>query len=157
MIDTAVEHGAPKILRQVVSASLTPATTAGPLLDVDRGALTHLVEHEATSVSKQWGRWVQPVDVKLDALRSPQWVVQHNPGFAQRAAHKGDLRCSILETLRRDLSDEPASEASLARWCGATVMAIRAALTDLECESPYLQVERRRGRGGSRIWLDQVV
>jgi hypothetical protein len=59
-----------------------------------------------------------------------------------RAAHKGDLRCSIVEVIRRDLEAETVSEMELARRCGATQPAIRAALADLERELPELRIER---------------
>lgn len=153
LLDTAVEHGAPKSLRQVVASALSKAADPGPLFVTDQGPLASLVEPEATPASKRWGRWVQPVETKPDALRPPAWVLRRNPEFAGRAAHKGDLRTSIVHTLRRDLGGGPVSEAQLARSCGATPIAVRAALDDLRHELPNLDVERRRGRGGSCIVL----
>lgn len=153
ILDTAVDHGAPKSLRHVVTESLQPAPQPGPLFEVDRGPLASSIEADATPVSKRWGQWVQPVEPKPDALRPPQWIVRHNPSFASRAAHKGDLRTSIIETFRRDLRGQPVSETELARRCAATLLAVRSALDDLQHELPQLRIDRRRGRNGSQILL----
>lgn len=137
----------------MVAGALSSAPEPGPLFDVDRGALSEWVEQDAAALSKKWGRWAQAIELKRDALRPPRWIVSRNPSFRERAAHKGDLRCSVLETLRRDLGNGPVSEADLSRRCAATVVAIRAALDDLERELPGLEIERCRGRSGTRIRL----
>jgi hypothetical protein len=157
ILDTAADHGGAKSLRRTVADGLTRAQTPGPLFEVDRGELASLVEGEATETSRRWGRWVQPITLKPDALRPPHWVIEKNPSLSWRAAHKGGLRCSVVEVLRRDLAGEEVSEAALARNCGATLPAVRAALEDLLREIPGLRVERRRGRAGTRIQLDQAA
>lgn len=157
LIETAVAAGAPRSLGRVVVTGLSFAPEPGPLFEVDRGPLAAVVKRSATPISRRWGRWVQPIEIKADAIRPVRWVLQHNPELARRAAHKGDLRSSVLEVLRRDLAGGPVSEAALARACGATVLAIRAALDDLQLEAPELVVERRRGRLGSRIELLDVA
>jgi len=153
LIETAVEHGAPAHLARIVTAKLATDPTPEPLFESDRGPLRALIEASATPVSRHWGRWVQPIELKLNALRDPQWVVSRNKTFTLRAAHKGDLRCSIIESLNRDLKRGPASETTLARRCGATIPAVRTAIHDLCTELPNLRIERRRGRGGSRVTL----
>jgi hypothetical protein len=150
LIETAIEHGAPRALSRSIDR-LTAVSPPAPLFAVDRGALAGYVEPLATATSKRWGRWVQPIELKPDALRTPGWILQRNPGFARRAAHKGDLRTTILETLERDLGGSAASESDLARRCHANLPAVRAALADLALERPELKVERRRGRAGSTI------
>lgn len=153
LLDTAVEHGAPKSLRQTVTPELSSAPNPGPLFEVDRGSLAKLVNENATATSKRWGRWTQPIEPKPDALRPPSWILNKNPEFAERAAHKGDLRCSVLQTLRHDVGDAPVNETELARQCAATPVAIRAALADLQRERSDLNIDRHRGRGGTRIML----
>jgi len=153
ILETAVNHGAPKVLRQVVADALEAAPNPGPLLDVDRNNYADILEKEATETSKRWGRWVQPIELKHDAIRAPTWVIEQNPSLAWRAAHKGDLRCSIAETLRRDLFGGPVSESELARQCGATRAAVRAALADLRHELPTLNIDRQHGAKGSQIVL----
>ena len=155
LLETAVEHGGPKALRQFVVDALSKAPDPGPLLDVDRDSFADLVEAEATEVSKHWGRWVQPIEPKPDALRAPGWIVKQNPSLAWRAAHKGYLRCSLVETLSRTHLGGPVSESELARNCGATRAAVRAALDDLSLELQELEVTRHQGRHGSQIRLHQ--
>lgn len=156
IIDTAADHGGAKYLRRTVTDSLSCAQSPGPLFELDRGELAGLVKTEATGTSLRWGRWVQPVTLKPDALRPPAWVIEKNPSLSWRAAHKGGLRCSVVEVLRRDLAGREVCEAALARGCGATIPAVRAALQDLRRELPELRITRRLGRSGTRIRLEQA-
>jgi hypothetical protein len=151
LIETAVEHGAPATLKKTVVQSLRAAEVPRPLFDVDQGPLAALVEKSATAASKRWGKWLQPVELKPEALRTLHWVLTHNPGLRLRAVRKGDLRCSIIEVVKHDLGGGPVSESQLARACAASVPAIRSAVADLLIELPELVVDRQRGRGGSRI------
>lgn len=156
LIETAVEHGAQKYLRKIVTTGLKPASEPGPLFDVDREWLTESLEEDATDLSKDWGRWCQEIELKTDTLRPTAWILAKNPSFRDRAVRKGDLRSSILETLQRDV-DEAVSELELARLCEATPVAVRTALVELMLESERLHVEPGRGRNGSQIWLSDVA
>ena len=157
LLGTAVEHGAPKLLRKIVVGELAQATTPGPLFEVDRGPLSDLIEADATETSKHYGRWVQPIELKPGALRTPQWVLKKNPSLSWRAAHKGDLRCSVAETLRRNMLGATISESELARQCGATRAAVRAALHDLQFEFLGLKIIRQQGVRGSMIHLEKTT
>jgi len=116
-----------------VMALCPPAELPGPLFDVDRHnpALAARAERRASPVSQRWNLWTEELPVKKDAIRPAGWIIDHNPVLRARADFKGDLRASILEVLRADAS-AGASESELARACGVTRMAVRAALADLE-------------------------
>lgn len=152
LIETAVEHGAQKYLRKIVTTRLKTAPEPGPLFNIDRDWLSGVLEDDATDLSKQWGRWCQEIETKPDTLRPTDWILAKNPSFRERAVRKGDLRASILETLQRDV-EEPVSELELARLCDATPVAVRSALDELLLESERLHIEPGRGRIGSQIWL----
>lgn len=154
LIETAVEHGAQKYLRKVVTTGLETAPEPGPLFEVDRDWLGDDLESDATDLSKRWGRWCQEIELKPDTLRPAAWILAKNPSFRERAVRKGDLRTSILETLRRDVN-EAVSELQLARLCEATPIAVRNALSELLLETDTLHVETNRGRHGSDIWIDR--
>ena len=67
-----------------------------------RSALAALAEKHASPVSQRWRHWAQPVELRPEAVRSPRWVMARNPELQRRADLLGDLRCSIIETLRHD-------------------------------------------------------
>lgn len=154
LIETAVEHGAQKYLRKIVTTSLETAPEPGPLFEVDRDWYADNVKEDATTLSQEWGRWCQKIELKPDTLRPASWILDKNPSFRERAVRKGDLRASILETLQRDV-DEAVSELELARLCEATPVAVRSALVELILETERLHIEPGRGRNGSQIWLDR--
>ena len=152
LVETGVEHGAQKYLRKILTTSLETSPEPGPLFDVDRDWYADNIREESTALSRQWGRWCQEVELKTDTLRSRKWILSKNPSFRERAIRKGDLRSSILETLRRDV-DEAVCELELARLCDATPVAVRSALSELLLECERLHIEPSRGRNGSEIWL----
>lgn len=78
--------------------------------------LATLAARAASDLSRRWRLWARPFDLRLDALRPPRWVMAHNPSFLRRADLAGDLRCSIIETLRHD-PDAGASAIELQRRC----------------------------------------
>lgn len=136
LIDAAVELGAPRELR-TASELCTPATPARPLFDAyaRNPLLQQVAESTASSLSRAWGLWAPPAEVKTDALRPLAWVVANNPIYRSRSQYKGDLRCSIIETLRYDVEGGVVdSESALARLCAASRPAIHAALHQLEIE-----------------------
>jgi hypothetical protein len=151
LIETAVEHGAHKYLRKVVTPGLPTAPEPGPLFDVDRTWLAGSLEEDATELSRHWGRWCQAIEPNPDILRPLEWILSRNPSFRERAIRKGDLRASILETLRRDVK-EAVTELELARLCEATPVAVRNALSELLLETADLHLQSGRGRHGSQVW-----
>lgn len=122
-----------------------PAVIPGPLLDVDRGnsALMRLAEIGATPLSKKWGLWLDPVELKFDALRPREWIARRHPALGLRALVGGDLVASILA----EAGATPCtfdSEVELAQRCGASRPAIREALAKLRLSG--IVEQRRRGR-----------
>ena len=61
-------------------------------------------------------------------------VLSMNPWLRDRAIRKGDLRCSILESLRFDAPGSVPSAATLARLTGTTRAAVNKALRFLYAE-----------------------
>ena len=136
IIEEAVSHGATRDLL-IVCAVCTRVAEPRPLAAVQRdgGPLARIAERHASEVSRRWGVWAPPVTPKGDAVRPAAWLLRHNPDFRERIVRKGDLRVSILETLRRDVLGSVApSESALTRLSGATRTAVRKALASLEME-----------------------
>lgn len=136
IIDTAVVAGAYRELRTVTEPCV-PASEAESLFDVDRvnPAYAALVEQTATPQSREWKRWIQPFELQQDALRPATWILKRNPQYRDRALRKGDLRCSIIEVLKRDTEGGfVSSESELARLCSANRIAVRRAIDDLAIE-----------------------
>lgn len=134
LLDEAVLNGASNEF--LVPASLcAPLADARPLYGFQQSApLVEIAERNASALSRKWGVWAPPVVVKPDALRPVSWVLEHNPSLRDRIIRKGDLRCSLLETLRRDCGGWVASESELTRLSGATRTAVRKALAALVLE-----------------------
>ncbi len=136
LIETAVELGATRdllIVPQVCRAHPRPR----PLHDNQRGhvLLEEVARRNASALSLRWGVWTPKVSLKADAIRPVRWLLRENPVLRERIIRKGDLRASILETLRLDIpSATAASESALARLSGATRTAVRKALAALELE-----------------------
>ena len=130
----------------MVTKDLPAAKTLGPLFEAERrtAALRERTWKRASYLSKRWGLWTEPVSFKLDALRSPRWIFDKNPGFVQRADFRGDLRASILAALTFD-ADAGESELALARAAGGSRAQVRQALDNLE-----LTGRARRMRAGRR-------
>jgi len=141
IIDTAVAAGACRELR-TATEPCEPATEAGPLFNVDKenSVYAALVEQTATPLSRKWKRWIQPFELQQDALRPATWILNRNPQYRDRALRKGDLRCSIVEVLKRDTPDGfVSSESELARLCSANRIAVRRAIDDLAIEGIHLR------------------
>ena len=104
-----------------------------PLSDIECGnaVLSRLAKQRASILSRKWGRWCEEFELKEGALRPVDWVMRHNPGLYERALVGGELVASIVAEC--ESSDGAAeSEAELARRCGASRPAIRAALRSME-------------------------
>lgn len=136
LIEAAVERGATRDLL-IVSEVCGPRASPVPLSRAQRGrpALERMAEQRASGLSRRWGIWAPPVALKHDAVRPVIWLLTQNPGYSERIIRKGDLRASILETLRRDVPRHTApSVSALTRLSGATRTAVHKALTALELE-----------------------
>lgn len=136
IIEEAVANGATRDLL-IASAACEPLATARPLSAVQRDsrALAEIAARRASALSRRWGVWAPPVVLKHDAVRPVDWLLRHNPEYRDRIVRKGDLRASILETLRRDTAARSLpSESALSRLSGATRTAVRKALSALQLE-----------------------
>ena len=104
-----------------------------PLSDVEfnNPILSRLAKQRASILSRKWGRWCEDFQLKQEALRPVQWVMQHNPGLYERALVGGELVASIVAECEASCGTAE-SEADMARRCGASRPAIRAALRSME-------------------------
>lgn len=135
MLESAVALGGPR--RLLIAAKACRARVpAAPLFDsfTREPALVQLASETASSRSRAWGCWAPETPLKHDAIRPVPWVLERNPELHDRLLRRGDLRCSIVETLRRDLNGRAASTSELARLCGVTRAAARAAVESLIAE-----------------------
>jgi hypothetical protein len=146
LLESAV-HVAPRLnhhLRIAVNRC-TPMRPPRPLLKIDQanGALWRLAQEAASSISRRWGLWLEPIELKTDALRPPAWLAGHHPALALRALVGGDLVASILAEA---LASGPVfqSEVELAARCGASRPALRDALAKLRLAG--LAKQQRIGR-----------
>lgn len=150
LLETAVELGASREL--LLAASVCRVQSPAPpqplfaSYRVDE-ALTQLAAQTASALSRSWGVWAPPIEIKEDIIRPASWVLAHNATYAARAVRRGDLRCSILESLRHDSDGVATSEACVARLSGATRAAVRKALAALVLEG---EVELIEGAGVRR-------
>lgn len=159
IIEEAVENGATRDLL-IISEVCEPLPEPQPLTAVQRddGPLTRIAERRASDVSRHWGVWASPVTLKDDALRPVTWLLEHNPGFRERIVRKGDLRVSILETLRLDVDGHTVpSESALTRLSGATRTAVRKALASLELEGMVTVGSERRNDRDNPVQLREVA
>jgi hypothetical protein len=131
---------------ETITKQLPAAGTPGPLFEAERrtAALRERAWKRASDLARRWGLWTEPIAFKPDALRSPRWIFEKNPGFVQRADFRGDLRASILASLTFD-ADAGESELALARAAGGSRAQVRQALDNLE-----LTNRARRMRAGRR-------
>ncbi|MCE5326379.1 MAG: hypothetical protein LLG01_08165 [Planctomycetaceae bacterium] len=132
LLDTAAEI-TPAASMEMVRARCRPAPAPMPLFTADRTtpALRAPARSAASTISKRWNVWAEPVDSKADALRPADWVMQHNCSMKVRAVFRGTLRASVLACLEHHVP-AGASEAELARLCGVTRKALHEALDHLE-------------------------
>lgn len=136
IVEEAIAAGGTRELL-TVSEVCEPCRPAGPLSRAQRAevSLAEVSKRHASEVSVRWGAWAPPVETKLDAIRPVSWLLEHNTELRERIIRKGDLRVSIIETLRRDVPGGSApSEVALAKLSGATRAAVRKALSALQLE-----------------------
>lgn len=136
LIAEAVAHGASRDLL-IVSEVCQPCKTPRPLTNVQRHkrAIERIAQRRASELSRRWGVWAPSVVLKQDSVRPVSWLLDQNSEYRERIIRKGDLRTSIVETLRRDVASHVvSSESALTRLSGATRTAVRKALKALELE-----------------------
>ncbi len=136
IVEEAIAAGGTRELL-TVSEACEPRRPAGPLSQAQRAevSLAEVAKRQASEASARWGVWTPPVVPKPDAIRPVSWLLEHNPELRERIVRKGDLRVSIIETLRRDVPGGTVpSEVALAKLSGATRAAVRKALSALQLE-----------------------
>ena len=136
-----------------ITRELPPAATPRALFDVYRElpGMSDRALQRASAISLRWGLWCEPVEWKMNAMRPARWIMQHNPSLLTRADFRGDLRASVLESLRHD-ADSGASELSLARASGGSRTQVRAALDNLEMTGRAKRL-RVKGSRATKITL----
>lgn len=136
IVEEAERLGATRELLIVseVCRSLRPVIPL-PRVQRNQPELARVAERRASQLSRKWGVLYPPIEPKHDAVRPVTWLLDRNPEYRDRIIRKGDLRVSIIETLRRDLPGQRArSELALAKLSGATRAAVRKALASLALE-----------------------
>lgn len=115
-----------------------------PLSDIEQASpmLTKLARYRASELSRKWGRWCEPFELKLDALRPPAWVMSHNSYLVERAFAGGDLVASILAECATRREPSFPNEAELARRLGASRPAVHQAVKVLQ-RSGRMTIERK--------------
>ncbi len=149
LLATVAEHTNSDHFKGVI-ALCHPASLPRPLyaFQHDHPILARIAEKQASKLSKQWNLWADPFEPKFDAIRPIAWVFKQNPIYRFRETFCGDLRSSIIETIRTD-KHAGVSELELARRCQASRDAIRKALDRLE---RYGHIQRiRKGRNLSIV------
>jgi len=150
LLDEAIEHGAPAELR-IVRDVCQPATASRVLFnEYSQPSLAAIAKSTASELSKRWGIWAPPVELKRDAVRPSRWILDHNPYALGRVIRKGDLRTSILETLRLDLDGKAPSVSAVSRCTAATRVAVRDALRSLMKECAVVEDDPKKGIDGDR-------
>ena len=104
-----------------------------PLFDTDSVSdrLRDMARQRSCTIGQAWGLWHQSVQLKTDAIRPSDWIMDKNPSYQMRAVFKGNLRSSILVLLKHN-PETGQSESALSRACGVTRKAVREALDHLE-------------------------
>lgn len=146
LLDTAHQGTHPPRFATIIKG-LPAAATPAPLFEAERRsqALRDGARKRASDLSQKWGLWTGPIPFKLDALRSPAWVLERNPAFRDRADFRGDLRASILAALTFDPGSGE-SELALAAASGGSRAQLRQALDNLELTGRVLRHRQSRRR-----------
>jgi hypothetical protein len=157
LLESVIQH-TPKLAHHFALAltQCARAREARPLMEMDRAnaALRRLSAASASSISRKWGRWLEPIELKSDAIRPPEWIGRNHPILATRALVGGDLIATILaEASTRGGKFQ--SEVELAARCGASRPALRDALAKLRLAA---LVEQRRigNRNMIQVHIDKL-
>lgn len=147
LLDTAQQGTHPKVFQSIIK-KLSPADDPMPLFEKSRQnpKLAELAERRASSLSRKWNLWAQPIEFKDDAIRPTGWMIGRMPALRTRADFRGDLRASIIAALRFD-EEAGESEVRLAECAGGSRAQIRNALQNLERTG---RIMSRKAKGANR-------
>ena len=147
LLDIA-QQGTHPLEFETIIKTLKPAKQPRALFASSRKnpKLQDLAKRKASSISKKWNLWCQPIEFKDDAIRPASWLMRRHPEFITRADFRGDLRASILAALRFD-PDAGHSELQLAELAGGSRAQLRSALRNLEMTG---RVFTRKAKGANR-------
>lgn len=153
LLDTAQQGTHPRAFESITKR-LSPEASPKPLFESSRenGTLAEIAQRRASSLSRKWGLWAQPVELKRDAIRPPSWMMERHPELRTRADFRGDLRASILAALRHD-PNAGASESRLADAAGGSRSQVRNAINNLVLSG---RVSSRRAEGANRVVVELV-
>jgi hypothetical protein len=131
LLDIA-QQGSHPLEFQTVIKHLKPASEARPLFESSRAnaKLAELAKRKASPISLRWNLWCETIEFKPDAMRPAAWMMARHPSLRTRADFRGDLRASILASLRHD-AGAGESELKLARLAGGSRAQVRSALANL--------------------------
>ncbi len=139
LLDIAQQGHFPPRFKSITDR-LAPAIDPHPLFAVERKTLSlrKRAERRATDLSRRWNLWCGPIELKPDAIRPPSLLFTRHPELRTQADFRGDLRASILASLRHD-PGSGSSELALARAAGGSRNQIRNALDNLELTERVLR------------------
>jgi hypothetical protein len=148
LLDTAQQGTHPREFESVIRR-LSPEARPRPLFEnaLKGEKLAELARRRASSLSRTWGLWMQPMEFKDDAIRPASWIMKRHPALRTRADFRGDLRASILAAMRHD-ANAGESESRLAELAGGSRSQVRNAISNLEMTG---RVRARRADGANRI------
>lgn len=128
LLDVAQQGSHPLEFKTVIK-NLQPAPEPRPLFDSSRtnAALAALAERKASAISRRWNLWCEAFEFRNDAMRPAAWMMARHQSLRTRADFRGDLRASILASLRHD-AGAGGSELKLARLAGGSRAQVRSAL-----------------------------
>lgn len=89
LLETAVEFGAPAPLLDAALKNLSPVSEPAALCEFDYDFWDRFIEREANATSRRWGRYMQDIQIKEDAMRTERWIYEHNPSLAERNRQSG--------------------------------------------------------------------
>lgn len=156
LLDTA-QQGTHPLEFQIVIKQLKPFEQAQPLFESARRnpKLAELAERKASSLSRRWSLWCQPVEFKVDAIRPAAWILARHPQLRTRADFRGDLRASILAALRYDPGAGD-SVFGLAKSAGGSRAQVHNALRNLQMTG-RVTVRRVEGANRRQVSLAQAA
>jgi hypothetical protein len=131
LLDTAQQGTHPKEFESILK-HLRPADPERAIFDASRliKGIEEYTRRDASQLARKWGLWALPIKFKLDALRPAVWVMSRYPELRARADFRGDLRASVLASLRYD-DGAGESESGLAVLAGGSRSQVRSALRNL--------------------------
>jgi len=154
LLDIA-QQGTHPLEFQTVTKTLRPAPSPVPLFDIDRThpKLAERAHKNASAISKTWNLWCVLFELKSGALRPSCWLMNRHPEFITRADFRGDLRASILASLRYD-EGSGYSEQRLAQLAGGSRAQTIASLRNLELTGRVHSQQAERGNRREHVLVE---